>query len=110
MAIKEELVIARRSAHSSRDQRVTGTALRRLITQRSLVQIQPFPATLARVGRGTESRVSIPPLSRKVISFGLDRAKNLATGSPSKTPESFYLGLWRPRWAKTNDLARSGGC
>ena len=41
-----------------------------------------------------------------MISFGLDRAKNLATGSPSKTPESFYLGLWRPRWAKTNDCGQ----
>jgi hypothetical protein len=41
-----------------------------------------------------------------VISFGLDRAKSLATGSRSKTPESFYWGLWRPRWAKSD---RSSG-
>src|SRR5262249_6590136 len=39
-AIRKESAIARGSGHSSRDQRVTGKAQRRLITQRSSVQIR----------------------------------------------------------------------
>src|SRR5712692_8334953 len=46
MAIKEEPVISRRSAHSSRDQRVTGKASRRLITPK-VVGSNPTPATTA---------------------------------------------------------------
>src|SRR6266851_5316885 len=59
-ATSKEPTTAHRSGHSTRDQRVADTASRQLITQRSLVQIQPpQPTATGRYGSGRSAlRVS----------------------------------------------------
>src|SRR5258706_4046618 len=53
-ATSKEPTTAHRSGHSTRDQRVADTASRQLITQRSLVQIQPPQRTTANAPRTTD--------------------------------------------------------